>query len=134
MYAQEDYLNYDDLNRIEQRIYELTNELLDKTDIPSFIPKTWFVNEFPYIQEVDRIEKAIDNLGYYYYKPQNWEITKIWIPKGNTQEIKKGFSYQDINRWLFNMNLIDEIKDDNSTIWNGQSFVYWDSNDTLDWE
>lgn len=134
MYAQEDYLNYDDLNRIEQRIYELTNELLDKTDIPSFTPKTWAVNEFPYIQEVDRIEKAIDNLGYYYYKPKSWETTKIWIPEGNTQEIKKGFSYKDINRWIINMNLIEQVKDDNSTIWNGQSFVYWDSNDTLDWE
>ena len=134
MYTQEDYLNYNDLNNIEQRIYELTNELLDKTSIPSFVPKTWVINEFPYIQEVDRIERGIDNLGYYYYKPQEWEATKIWIPKGNTQEIKKGFSYQDINRWIVNMKLIEQIKNDNSTIWNGQSFVYWDSNDTLDWE
>lgn len=134
MYRQEDYLSPEDLNQIEQRISDLTDDLAEITSIPSFVPKTWVVNEFPYIQEIDRIERGVDNLGYYYYKPQNWETTKIWIPKGNTQEIKKGFSYQDINRWLFNMNLIDEIKDDNSTIWNGQSFVYWDSNDTLDWE
>lgn len=134
MYRQEDYLKPEDLNNIEQRIEELTEDLQDKTDIPSFIPKTWVINEFPYIQEIDRIEKGVDNLGYYYYKPQEWETTKIWIPEGNTQEIKKGFSYQDINRWIYNMDLINQIKDDNSTIWNGQSFVYWDSNDTLDWE
>ena len=134
MYSQEDYLNYNDLNEVEQRISDLTDDLAEITSIPSFTPKTWVINEFPYIQEIDRIERAIDNLGYYYYKPQDWETTKIWIPSGNTQEIKKGFSYQDINRWLINMNIIDRIKDDNSTIWNGQSFVYWDSNDTLDWE
>ena len=134
MYTQEDYLSYNDLNNIEERINELTEDLQDKTSIPSFNPKTWVINEFPYIQEIDRIERGVDNLGYYYYKPEEWETTKIWIPEGNTQEIKKGFSYKDINRWIVNMNLIDKIKDDNSTIWNGQSFVYWDSNDTLDWE
>ena len=134
MYTQEDYLSYNDLNNIEERINELTEDLQDKTSIPSFNPKTWVINEFPYIQEIDRIERGVDNLGYYYYKPEEWETTKIWIPEGNTQEIKKGFSYKDINRWIVNMNLIEQIKDDNSTIWNGQSFVYWDSNDTLDWE
>ena len=65
MYNSEDYLNYTDLNIIENKIEELTNYLNNnnKAVIPTFSKKTWVLNEFPYVQEISRIEIGIDNLG-----------------------------------------------------------------------
>ncbi len=134
MYSNGDYLNYYDLNNIEDKIEQLTSYLKTKTSISDFSKKIWILNEFPYIQEIDRIEKSIDNLGYYFYKPEDWTTTKIWIPDNTNKAIKKSFSYQDINRWIYNLDLIDKIKEDDCTIWNGQSFLQWEQINNLDWE
>lgn len=134
MFSQDEYLNYTDLNDIEQRIEELTIDLQTKTPIPAFTHKTWALNEFPYIQEIDRIEKAICSMGENYYITEYWQCPTDWIPTGNTSELRKSFDYNDINRWIYNMNIIDSIKDDETTIWNGQSFINWDETTEIDWE
>mgnify|MGYP007122386863 CR=1 FL=1 len=87
--------------------------------------KKWEINELPYIQEIDRIEKGIYNLGEKYNRPKGWLPTKEWITKDNLYPIK-GFDYRDWNRWVNNLNVFTTdivVKD---TIWNGESFINWE--------
>ena len=134
MYQNTDYLNYNDLNNIENRILTLTNSLKEyNPSTPTFSPKTWVVNEFPYIQEIDRIERGIDNLQKYWYKPNGWIDCKIWLTGLETEQVIKSFSYLDINRWINNMNLIEQVIGDNTIIWNVQSYINWNEESNIEW-
>lgn len=134
MYNSEDYLNYTDLNVVENRIETLTNYLNNNNiaTIPTFTKKVWIINEFPYVQQIGRIEKGIDNLGLGLFKPADWITTREWII--NVSNSKQSFDYGDINRWLKNLDLIEENKNNNFNIWNGQSFMYWNENSNYEWE
>ena len=132
MYKEDDYLNFEDLNTIENRIGTLNSKLTNVTNIPIFSKKNWQLNEFPYIQEIDRIENAINNLGKYYYYPKAFITPKKWL---NTGKEIKNFSYKDINRWIINLSLIEEIINDKSTIWNSLiSYIEWNGNSETEWE
>ena len=134
MYNETMYLNYNDLNTIENRITTLTNRLKQyNPSTPTFSAKEWLLNEFPYIQEIDRIERGIDNLQKYWYKPDGWINCKIWLTGSETQQVIKSFSFQDINRWINNMDLIEPVIGDNTTIWNIQSFINWNEESNIDW-
>lgn len=134
MYNDTQYLNYNDLNNIEEKILELNNKLKEyNPSTPEFFSKQWQLNDFPYIQEIDRIEKGIENLGEYWYKPDNWQESKIWLTGNETSQVIKSFSYLDINRWINNLNLIEKVIGDNSTIWNIQSYINWDGSSNLEW-
>ena len=94
--------------------------------------KKWEINELPYIQEIDRIEKGIYNLGEKYNRPKGWLTTKEWITKDNLYPIK-GFDYRDWNRWVNNLNLFTTdivVKD---TIWNRASFINWEQIGKDEW-
>jgi hypothetical protein len=94
--------------------------------------KKWEINELPYIQEIDRIEKGIYNLGEKYNRPKGWLPTKEWITKDNLYPIK-GFDYRDWNRWVNNLNIFTTdivVKD---TIWNGASFINWEQIGKDEW-
>lgn len=94
--------------------------------------KKWVINELPYIQEIDRIEKGIYNLGEKYNRPKGWLPTKEWITKDNLYPIK-GFDYRDWNRWVNNLNIFTTdivVKD---TIWNGASFINWEQIGKDEW-
>ena len=121
-----DYLNYNDLNEVEAKIKEYTDKVSSVTSIPSFNQKTWNINELPFIQEIDRIEKGIYNLGEYYNRPKGWLTTKEWITSDNLYPIKS-FDYRDWNRWLNNLNIFYTDIDLTDTIWNGASFLYWNT-------
>ena len=127
-----DYLNYEDLNLIEEKIKEFTDKVSPMVDIPAFTKKTWVINELPYIQEIDRIEKGITNLGEYYNKPKGWIPTKQWIYSDNLYPIKD-FDYRDWNRWVNNLSIfnVDIVLDD--TIWNGASFINWEQTGKDEW-
>ena len=103
MYRDTDYLNYTDLNEVEERIKE-QHEILECVNIstPDFHPKNWKLNDFPYIQEIDRIERGVNDLGEYYYKPNGWQECKTWLTGKETSQIIKSFSYLDINIWINN--------------------------------
>lgn len=126
-----DYLNYNDLNLIEQKILEYTQEVSAITYIPPYTAKTWQVNDLPFIQEIDRIEKGIYNLGYYYNRPKGWLPTKEWITSDNLYPIKS-FDYRDYNRWVNNLSIFRTDITIDDTIWNGASFINWESPDE-DW-
>lgn len=94
--------------------------------------KKWEINELPYIQEIDRIEKGIYNLGEKYNRPKGWLPTKEWITKDNLYPIKS-FDYRDWNRWVNNLNIFitDIVVKD--TIWNGASFINWEQIGKDEW-
>ena len=134
MYNETMYLNYNDLNTIENRITTLTNRLKQyNPSIPTFSSKEWFLNEFPYIQEIDRIEKGIDNLQKYWYEPDGWLESKVWLTGEETEQVIKSFSFEDINRWINNMNIIESVIGDNTIIWNVQSYINWNEESDIDW-
>lgn len=131
MYNENSYLNYNDLNVIENKIYEMTNILKEYDININFNKKNWVLNEFPYIQEIDRIEKAIDNLGKNYYYPSSFIESKIWLETGTDL---KNFSYKDINRWINNLNSIENVIEDGSTIWNSsKSEINWNEQSNEEW-
>lgn len=134
MYEETDYLNYTDLNTIENKIEELTENLQEyNSSTPNFSKKIWVLNEFPYIQEIQRIETGIDNLQKYWYKPDNWIESKIWLTGDETSQVIKSFSYIDINRWINNMNVIEPIIGDETTLWNIQSYINWNEESDIEW-
>ena len=134
MYNETMYLNYTDLNQIENRILTLTNRLKQyNPSTPTFSSKEWHVNDFPYIQEIDRIERGVNNLKEYWYEPEGWQECKVWLDGTETEQVIKSFSFEDINRWIIDLDLIEEVIGDNTTIWNVQSFVYWNQESDIEW-
>lgn len=129
-----DYLNYEDLNLIENKIDTLTDWIRENyiEDIPTYTKKTWVLNELPYIQEIDRIERGIENIGYNFYEPDGWITTKEWITSDNLYPIKS-FDYRDYNRWLTDLTLIEEGGEPEITIWNGMSQVNWNEESEYEW-
>ena len=99
-----DYLNYDDLNHIEDLVEELAT-LYER----NYTKKTWVMNQ-DRIEDFDfqNIENELDyynNLYYLNYKKKNWTSS---IP------LYKTISYKDINKWLdeiyYGFNLYDATK------------------------
>lgn len=111
-------------------------KIYDENIIPEYIKKTWVLNEIPYMQDIDRIEQGIKNLGDYFTKPVGWITPREWF-KTNTLTDRsdygvgsKGFSYIDINRWINNLNLIEQEDMDDVTIWNtNKTQYYWNEED-----
>ena len=112
MYRDTDYLNYNDLNKVENELKQ-ENEKLTKLNpsTPTFSSKEWKENDFPYIQEIDRIERGVNELAKNYYEPEGWQECKTWLEGNETSQVIKSFSYKDINRWINNYNLIKEKLD-----------------------
>ena len=126
-----DYLNYEDLNYIEDLISNLTDEVkLIVPEIPDYEKKVWTLFDFPYIQEIDRIETGVANLGEYYAKDTGWQEKKKWLETGD--EIKP-FYYSDYNRWLIDLEIISNLPD-TFTMWNGVTYVEWEIESDLEWE
>lgn len=96
MHDEEDYLNYTDLNLVENKI----EDLYDYYNM-SYTPKTWVLDEFVYVDDIKNIEEGIDTIGAYFGYPtgyqtkRNWELTAI-----------NNISYRDINRWLHNIDFL----------------------------
>lgn len=130
-----DYLNYTDLNYIENKIETVTNQIKQDyiPEIPTFNKKTWVLNELPYVQEIARIENGIKNIGYYFYEPEGWQTTKEWITSDNLYPIKS-FDYRDYNRWLNNLELIKNAGQPLLTLWNGTSQIEWNLASDEEWE
>ena len=130
-----EYLNYDELNYIEERVQEAVFhiKLNYAPDMPLFTRHTWELNELPYIQQINRIEEGIESVGYWGIKPDGWIETKKWITSDNLYPIKS-FDYTDYNRWINNLDLT-ELRDlSGLTLWNGISQITWDIESQYEWE
>lgn len=107
MYNETMYLNYYDLNNVE----DLIDYVIDRLKVVSeeyLISNShlWLPNDFPYIQEINRIEKLIDSCGKNYYLPEGWQECKVWLTGDETSQVIKSFSFEDINRWIINLQLL----------------------------
>ena len=130
-----DYLNYTDLNYIENKIETITNQIKQDyiPEIPTFNKKIWVLNELPYVQEIARIEDGIKSIGYNFYEPEGWQTTKEWITPDNLYPIKS-FDYRDYNRWLTDLELIENAQGELLTLWNGTSQIEWNLTSDEEWE
>lgn len=98
MYTETDYLNYTDLNSVETKIKELYT-YYNKT----YTPKTWQINEFVIVYNINYIEEAIDKMAGYFGYPEGYIKKRKWNLQGTNN-----ISYEDINRWLKNIKFLRE--------------------------
>lgn len=136
-YVLSDYLNYIDLNDLIDKVRELLYVFEDKVDLSDtskydITMVEYELNDFPYVEDIDKIERNIMNLGYDFMQPPAYIENKIW--KDRNENVYKSFSYQDINRMITDINLLYEYKDDTSTKYNLESNEYWNGSSTLNWE
>ena len=120
----------------ESPFYQYIKIYDDENIIPDYIKKEWVTNEIPYMQDIDRIEQGIKNLGDYFTKPIGWITPRVWFETNSITNRNdycvgsKGLSYKDINRWIHNLNLIEQQDMDDVTIWNtNKTQYYWNEED-----
>ena len=112
----------------------------DETIIPNYEKSTWYDDEILTMQKIENLEHGIKNIGYYYYKPKNWINNIDWLKTSTVNDINynlntKNISYQDLNRWLTDLNLINFDNLDKMTIWNSNvSEIDWNKQNDTDWE
>ena len=114
----------------ENEFYQYIKIYDDETIIPNYVRKEWIINELPYIQYIDNIEHGIENLGNYFTKPVGWITPKEWLETNSiTSRVdynigSKTFSYKDINRWIHNLELLENEDMVDCTIWNTDKTEY----------
>lgn len=108
--------------------------------IPAYTKHTWVDNEVLSMQKIDNIEEGVKNIGYYYYKPNGWIGVREWLKTCNITDYNnnkniQNISYQDLNRWINNLNLISFDDLDTMTIWNTiLSRIEWNKENGIEWE
>lgn len=104
-YYESDILTYEDMNSIEDYIYEtylLLNEKMGTSY--SYTKQLWYKNSALLVPKLNHIEEGIEDLTEYYYKPTDWQETKTW----NTSKPEK-FDYTDVNRWINDLNILTNL-------------------------
>lgn len=100
MYDELDYLTPEILNYIENRVvdlYEHYSIILSET----YVPKTWELNEYVFVDDVKHIEDGIDKIGENFGYPDGFIKSRIWNLTG-----ENNISYRDLNRWLKNIEFL----------------------------
>ena len=91
-------------------------------------PKIVFAN----VQEFKSRENNIKYIGDNFYKPDGYIENRDWLE--NEINSYQTFSYEDINRMIIDMRLLYNVREEQVTIWNGQTFVNWEIESDLEWE
>ena len=91
------------------------------------------LNDFVYLEDINKIEKNIMQLSYDFYQPPGYIKNKIWRTAEDL-DVYKSFSYEDINRMITDMNILYEHRLDTPTIYNLYTNENWDGETTLEWE
>lgn len=114
-------------------LYQYIKIYDDEYIIPNYVKHIWSDNEFLSMQKIENIERGVDNIGKYYYKPTGWVNSRQWlVPLGINM---KNISYQDLNRWVDNLNIINFDDLENMTIWNSDiTQLQWNMNSDIEWE
>lgn len=101
-----EYFEYTDFNDVQDDIVSLTNIAKIISDATSsFAKKTYALNDFPYIQEVDYIEKQLLNISNNVGVPIGF-VYKEWLPTPTSYALKN-FSWSDFQRWLNNIRFLE---------------------------
>ena len=102
MFTEDSIMTYEDFNNIEQRIATLRNRIIALGySVGEYTPRTWVKKDFLLYSYVNNIENGIAKLGKGYFRPYGWQKGHPWV--GGLS-----FSYRDVNRWVNNLNLIEE--------------------------
>lgn len=102
MFNEDSIMTYNDFNTIEQKIVTLRTQIVNLGfTVESYTAKNWLSKDFLLYTYLENIENGIKNLGKGYFRPFGWQNKKTWT-KGMS------FSYRDVNRWITNLNLIEE--------------------------
>lgn len=122
MFNEDSIMYYTDFNNIENKISELNSRLttLGYT-VDTYTPKTWVKKDFLIYTYLNNIENGIQALAEGYYKPYGWRGKKTW-DKGMS------FSYMDVNRWIDNLNLIENEINKHTKILKFNDNVYFSDN------
>ena len=108
--------------------------------LPSYHKNFWVVNEFLTMKKMDNIERGVNFLGKYYYKPNGWIQGEDWLKLNSLKDMSddknmRNISYIDLNRWVNNINLINFDNLENMTIWNTTFTQFdWNENSNEEWE
>jgi len=97
-----DYLNADDLNRIENNIgylYEELNKL--PYNIPTQIHKTWNNKGIPNTSDIERICNNIKKIAEYYYAPPKYELLSVITSKISLNNRDISF-LEECLKWIYN--------------------------------
>ena len=117
-------------------------KIYDESMIPDYTKHIWTDNEVLTMQKIDNIEQGIKNIGFYYDKPNGWVNEKEWLGKNAIKSATnygvgvKTISYQDLNRWYNNLDLINFDDLSNMTIWNAIddiSQIEWNNESNEEW-
>ena len=108
MFAEEDVMTAQDFNNIESKISELRTRIVNLGySVDSYTQKTWVKEDYLLYTYLNNIENGIKAIGKGYFRPYGWQNTKTWS-RG------MAFSYKDVNRWITDLNLIEERLDNES--------------------
>lgn len=124
----------------QNRFYNYIKILDDCTKLLEYNKKTWVINEIPYLQYIDHIEKGIENVANQFYMPAGYE-QKEWtttgyynIEKSDYGLSQKPISIKDFERWNKNIKLLEEAFASFCNVWNVVSYIEWNSNSYFEWE
>lgn len=111
MYNEDSIMEYTDFNTIEQKIVDLRASIISYGyNVSTYTPKTWNKKDFLLYTYLNNIEEGIKALGKGYYRPKGWQNTKTWAGG-------MSFDYRDVNRWINDLNLIEEaLNNESSTL------------------
>ena len=102
MFTEDNIMQYSDFNEIEQRIVDIRTRIVNLGySVDTYTPKTWDTRDYLLYTYLNNIENGIKALGKGYFKPYGWQDTKAWIGG-------MSFSYRDVNRWITDLNLLEE--------------------------
>lgn len=88
-----DFINYDDFNRIERKMEELTNYLnyyQFKSPVINFITNR-DIKSIDYLSSINRIENNLEQIKNNFVTPLDWQQKKLW-------SVGMSFTYEDANR------------------------------------
>lgn len=94
---------------------------------------TYELNDFIFVEDIDKIERNIMNIGYDFFQPPGYIQNKIWRNWDET-DVYKSFGADDLNRMITDMNILYSHKDERPTIYNFYTNENWDGETTLEWE
>jgi hypothetical protein len=89
-----DWINYDDWNRIENNILELKNYLVGiQYNVPTPVSTNTTRNNLSidFLSSINRIENNLDAIRLAFLSPSDYLPKETWI-------VGKGFDYSDANR------------------------------------
>lgn len=119
-------------------------KIYDESVIPNYTKHRWYDGEILTMQKIDNIEQGVKNIGFYYEKPNGWLNEKEWLGINTIYAYAitnygvgiKTISYQDLNRWYNNLELINFDDLDNMTIWNAKNDITqlsWNEDSDIEW-